>query len=98
MFLFRLAGHLGMTVAELSVRMSSAELTEWMALDLYHEPLPQPWRQTGVIASAMLAPYADKGKAPQPDDFVPTAKGHQGDARMLAELKKLKQINRNKKR
>lgn len=30
--MFRLAGHLGCTVAELEQRLSSSELTEWVAL------------------------------------------------------------------
>ncbi len=32
-YLFERAERLSMTVAELSARMSSAELTDWMALD-----------------------------------------------------------------
>lgn len=60
-----------MTVAELCSRMDSQELSEWMAIHRYFVPLPDPWHQTGVIASAALAPYSGKGKTPKPADFVP---------------------------
>lgn len=92
MFLFRLAGHLGMTVSELSERMTSAELSEWMALDMYHRPLPDSWRQTGVLASAMLAPYSGRGKKPKPEEFVPVARLPQTQDEMVTELQKLKRL------
>lgn len=92
MFLFRLAGHLGMTVGELEDRMTSAELTEWMALDMYHQPLPNPWYQTGVLASATLAPHCRRGKAPKAEDFMPRARLPQSPEQMLAELAKLKTL------
>ena len=92
MFLFRLAGHLGMTVSELCERMTSAELSEWMALDMFHRPLPDPWRQTGVLASAMLAPYSGRGKKPKAEDFVPVARLPQSADEMAAELAKLKSL------
>ena len=60
-----------MTVAELCSRMDSQELSEWMAVHRYFMPLPDPWHQTGVLASAALAPYSGKGKTPKPADFVP---------------------------
>lgn len=60
-----------MTVAELCSRMDSQELSEWMAIHRYFVPLPDPWHQTGVLASAALAPYSGKGKTPRPSDFVP---------------------------
>lgn len=92
MFLFRLAGHLGMTVSELSERMTSAELSEWMALDMYHQPIPDPWRQAGVVAAAALAPYCGKGKRPKPEDFVPRARLPQSPEEMMAELRKLQAL------
>jgi len=92
MFLFRLAGHLGMTVGELEDRMTSAELAEWMALDMYHQPLPNPWYQTGVLASATLAPHCGRGKAPKAEDFMPRARLPQSPEQMLAELAKLKTL------
>jgi hypothetical protein len=60
-----------MTVGELCHRMSSRELSEWMAIHRYFMPLTDSWHQTGVMASAMLAPYSGKGKPPKPADFVP---------------------------
>ena len=46
-FLFRLAGHLGMTVRELGERMDSRELTEWMAFErYYHGTIGDEWWQT----------------------------------------------------
>lgn len=94
MFLFRLAGHLGMTVSELCERMTSAELSEWMALDMFHRPLPDPWRQTGVMASAMLAPYSGRGKTPKAEDFIPVARLPQTQDEMVSELRKLQQLTR----
>jgi len=96
MFLFRLAGHLGMTVDELCDRMTAAELSEWMALDMYHQPLPNPWYQTGVIASAALAPHCGRGKAPKAEDFVPRARLPQSPEQMMAELAKLKTLTGGK--
>ena len=89
MFLFRLAGHLSMTVGELCERMTSAELTEWQAVDMYYEPLPSPWRQTGTLASATIAPHCKRGQTPKPDDFVPVVKPPQTPEEMAAEFAKL---------
>jgi len=71
LFLFRLAAQLGKTVAQLCQELSSTELSEWMAVHRYFMPLADPWHQTGVLASAAVAPYAGKGKSPKPSDFVP---------------------------
>jgi hypothetical protein len=70
-FLFRLAGHLGMTVREIETRMDSRELSEWIALDRYYEPLGDTWLQTGYQIAASLAPYSKRKLDPR--DFVPTA-------------------------
>ena len=51
--------------------MDSRELSEWLAVHRFFMPLPDPWRQTGVLASAALAPYAKPGHAPASADFVP---------------------------
>lgn len=69
--MFRLAGHLKMTVKELESRMDSKELTEWLAFDRYYEPIGNDWLKTGYIVASVLAPHAKK--APSPNDFVPTA-------------------------
>ena len=96
MFLFRLAGHLGKTVAEIEATMTSRELAEWMAFDLYYQPLDNSWRQAGIVASAALAPHCKRGKAPAPDDFVPKARLPQTPEEMAAELGKLKLLTGGK--
>lgn len=78
-----------MTVGELSARMTSQELTEWIAYTRYFEALPDSWAETGLLTSAILAPYAPKGKAPKADDFVPIEKPPQHPDQMASELKKL---------
>jgi hypothetical protein len=78
-----------MTVGELSMRMDSRELTEWIAYTRYYEAIPDSWAETGLIASAVLAPYAQKGKAPQASDFNPIEKPPQHPDQMKAELQKL---------
>lgn len=50
--------------------MDSRELSEWIAVHTYFMPLPDPWRQTGVLASAALAPHSKPG-AVKSSDFVP---------------------------
>lgn len=80
-----------MTVGELSRRMDSRELTEWMAYTRYYEAIGNPWAETGLIVSALLAPHAQKGKAPKPSDFIPIepAPQHQAQARdVLMDLMK----------
>ena len=79
-----------MTVAELCDRMSSTELSEWMAVHRYFMPLQDSWHQTGVLASAMLAPYCGKSKPPKPQDFVPIEKPPQHELQMQAALEELR--------
>lgn len=85
-----------MTVGELCDRMTSEELTEWQAVDLYYEPLPSPWRQAGTIASATLAPHCKRGQSPKPEDFVPVVKPPQTPEEMAAEFAKLKAFAANR--
>ncbi len=84
-----MAGHLKMTVGELCVRMDSRELSEWMAYTRYFQALPDPWRQTGLEVSAMLAPYSAKGKAPSAEDFNPIEHPPQHEDQMLAQIRML---------
>ena len=79
-----------MTVAELCERMSSTELSEWMAVHRYFMPLPDPWHQTGVLAAAVVAPYSGKGKSPKPIDFVPLETPPQHPVQMQAALEELR--------
>lgn len=79
-----------MTVGEIERRMSMRELVEWMAYTRYYEAIPNEWQQTGLIVSAILAPYAGKGKAPSPSDFVPIEKPPQHDNQIMDVLQQLK--------
>jgi len=72
--MFRLALALGMTVAELGQRMSSAELTEWMAF-FSLEPWGtevEDWR-AAMVASVIANVNRDpkKRKPYEPKDFMP---------------------------
>ncbi len=67
--LFRLAGHLGMTVGEIEERMSSTELAEWVALIRL-----DPWgyyRSDLQHALAAWAPMAAWSKGAKVTDFLP---------------------------
>lgn len=66
----RLAGHLHKTLAEID-RMDSREFSMWLAWARWFQPLDDPWAQTGLLASAVLAPHCPRGKSPSPDDFLP---------------------------
>jgi len=79
-----------MTVAELCDKMSSTELSEWMAVHRFFMPLQDSWHQTGILASAMLAPYSGKSKPPKPIDFVPIEKPPQHELQMQAALEELR--------
>jgi len=79
-----------MTVAELCDKMSSTELSEWMAVHRFFMPLCDSWHQTGILASAMLAPYSGKSKPPKPQDFVPIEKPPQHPVQMQAALEELR--------
>jgi len=70
----RLAGHLGMTLEELFERMGSREFSYWRAYHRFFEPIGGDWQQTGLLASAALAPYCPRGRTPAPRDFVPVEK------------------------
>ena len=78
--MFRLAGHLKMTVRELSERMDSRELSEWRAYTRYYEALPDSWAETGLLASLAAIQYSARGKAPSAKDFIPLQKPPQHEA------------------
>lgn len=62
-----------MTVGELGQRMSSRELSEWMAYDAI-EPIGNHWQQTGMVAATVANVNRDPKKRAtpyQPDDFMP---------------------------
>lgn len=79
-----------MTVGELCTRMSSAELTEWVAYTRYYSALPDAWEQTGLVVASVLAPYAKEGKVPKAQDFVPVATPPQHESQDREALLKLK--------
>jgi hypothetical protein len=79
-----------MTVGELERRMSAVEFAEWLAYTRYFEALPDSWRETGLLASAVLAPYSAKGRTPKADDFVPIEKPPQHQDQMIDQLRQLK--------
>ena len=88
-FLFRLAGHLKMTVKQLCREMDSRELSEWVAFTRHYHALPDPWQQTALLTSAVLAPYSPAGKAPKASDFNPIEKPPQHADQIRTELQKL---------
>lgn len=81
-----------MTVGELERRMSAVEFAEWLAYTRHFEALPDSWRETGLLASAMLAPYSPKGKAPKADDFVPIEKAPQHQQQIVDQIRQLEQF------
>lgn len=91
MFLFRLAATLGWSVKQICTDMDSQELSEWVAVHTYFMPLPDPWHQTGVLASAVVAPYSPKGRVPKALDFVPIEKPPQHPEQLAAALRQLQQ-------
>ena len=85
-----MAGHLGMTVRELSVRMDSQELAEWIAYTRYFQALPDSWAETSLLVSTVMAPHCKEGQVPKPDTFVPTSQPPRHPSQEHAELLKLK--------
>jgi len=71
--------------------MDSRELSEWIAIHRHFHPLPDAWRQTGIVASAALAPYCPRGRTPKVEDFVPVVKAPQHELDIQAALEKLAQ-------
>jgi hypothetical protein len=60
-----------MTVGELERRMTTRELAEWMAYVRHFQAIPDSWAQTGLLVSAVMAPYSAKGQCPKASDFNP---------------------------
>ncbi len=78
-----------MTVRRLCQEMDSREFAEWIAIHRHFHPLPDTWRQTGLVASAALAPYCPRGRTPKAEDFVPVAKAPQHDLQIQEALEQL---------
>ncbi len=90
-FLFALAGHLGMTVAEIETQMDSHELSEWFVYSRYFQPLDNSWMQAGLVASATLAPYSRRGHAAKVSDFYPVESPPQHKSQMADVIRRMKQ-------
>jgi hypothetical protein len=78
-----------MTVGELERRMTMRELAEWMAFTRYYQAIPNPWLQTGLLTSALLAPHSEKGKAPKASDFNPIDNPPQHRQQMIDVIEQL---------
>lgn len=83
-----------MTVAELQVRISSRELTEWMA---FYELEPfgsdAEYYKHGITASAVYNVHLKKGaKQISPGDFIPKKKKPQTTKDMIAIAARATQI------
>lgn len=89
--MFAVARDLRMTVGELSTRMDSAEFSEWIAYNRYYSALPDSWRQTALIVTALLAPHISKGgRRPTPEDFNPIETPPQHESQDLSTLMQLR--------
>ena len=78
-----------MTVKQLCEQMDSREFAEWVALHRHFHPLPDEWWQTGLLASAALAPYCRRGRTPKAEDFVPIIKAPQHELQIREALEQL---------
>lgn len=67
----RLCLALGKTLYQISTEMSSDELVYWLAYNNYISPLPDPWRQTGVLASTVANFSGNITKPVCTEDFIP---------------------------
>lgn len=64
----RLAAHFGCTLEELRCRMSSEEVTRWIAFDNLYG-FPDVYFAVAQICSAVSRPFSKK--PPKPSEFVP---------------------------
>lgn len=78
-----------MTVKRLCEEMDSREFAEWVAVHRHFHPLPDSWREAGLVASASLAPYCPRGRTPKAEDFVPVAKAPQHEQQIQEALAQL---------
>ena len=78
-----------MTLRELSERMDSREFSLWIAFHRFYEPLPEPWYEAGVVASAAVAPYCKPGNRPKASDFVPIEQPASHECQIQETLKML---------
>jgi len=60
-----------MTVSQLRREMDSVEFSYWIAYTKYYEALPDSWRETSLMAAALLAPHMPDGSDKSPERFIP---------------------------
>lgn len=70
-----------MTVGEFLQRVTSSELTEWAAFEKVYGPLGQSRDDVhmAILAALIYNPWAPKGKAKSPEDFMPVWDQHRED-------------------
>ncbi len=79
-----------MTVAELGDRMSSQELSEWLAYNSIEPIGPQRADlAAGIIASTIANTNRTRGVAFKPEDFMAFSENKKTPERAFAELKRL---------
>jgi hypothetical protein len=90
MFMFRLALALGMTVEELGERMSSRELSEWIAFNAI-SPIGDERAdlRSGIVASVMANCHRTKGQPFRPVDFMPFAQDNSQPRRAFDDLRRM---------
>ena len=86
MLWFKLASHLGMSVARAQQEISAAEFTYWIAFLKYYGLDNQGWEQAAMICS-VSANIA--GAKTVPLDFMPVEKPPQKKAQTTAEMLKV---------
>ena len=79
-----------MTQGELCSRMTSRELSEHIAYTRWFAALPDSWRQTGLVVSALLAPHCERNRRPKPEDFNPIEKPPQHESQDIDALMQLR--------
>jgi len=88
--MFRLALALGMTVEELGERMSSKELSEWIAFNAI-SPIGDDRAdlRAGIVASVVANCHRTKGQPFKPIDFMPFASDDQSPKSALNDIRKI---------
>ena len=81
-----------MTVGELGQRMDSRELSEWIAYIRHFEAIPDPWRQTAKLVTAVLAPHCRRGAMLREEDYIPLESPPQHPEQMRLEIERLRQM------
>lgn len=78
-----------MTVRQIEREMTTRELAEWMAYTRHYEAIPDSWAETGLITSALMAPYCQKGTTPKASDFNPIEPAPQHQLQAIDAIREL---------